>query len=163
MAASSPRRNFSQAELTAEPGDNPLYRSVCGEQFVAVMPTAYRLGPAGAPGTFSLPVASDRYGLGSSTRIPGGDDVIAWLPVAVLTAGKVILRLISLVALVWQERVHARSNCAQMYTAAVSGVILCERRRDGATLLIIPLSALSQGQGSAAGIVKRSSQVKPPP
>ena len=37
--------------------------------------------------------------------------MIAWLPVAVLAAGQIILRLISLAAAVWQERVHARSNC----------------------------------------------------
>lgn len=89
--------------------------------------------------------------------------MIAWLPVAVLAAGRIILRLISLAASVWQERVHARSNCVQMYTAAVSNVMLYERRQDGAILLIIPRYPLSQGRDSAAGTVKRSFQEMPPP
>ena len=84
--------------------------------------------------------------------------MIGWLSVAVLAAGQVILRLISLTASVWQERVHARSNCAQMYMAAVSGVILCERRQDGATLLIIPRYPLSQVRDSAAGATNEDSR-----
>lgn len=89
--------------------------------------------------------------------------MIGWLPVAVLAAGQVILRLINLAASVWQERVHARSNCAQMYTAAVSDVILYERRQDGATLLIIPRYPLNQGRDSAAGTIKQRLQGMPPP
>jgi hypothetical protein len=89
--------------------------------------------------------------------------VIAWLPVAVLAAGQAVLRLISLAAVVWQEQVHARSNCAQMSTAAASDVILCERRRDGTTLLIIPRPPLSQDRDSAAGDITRSFQGMPPP
>ena len=84
--------------------------------------------------------------------------MIGWLPVAVLAAGQVILRLISLAASIWQEQVHARSNCAQMYTAAVSDVILCERRQDGATLLIIPRHPLSRDRGSAAGATNEGSR-----
>ena len=77
--------------------------------------------------------------------------MIAWLPVAVLAAGQAVLRLISLVAAVWQERVHARSNCAQMSTAAANDVLLFERRQDGTALLIIPRSPLSQARDSATG------------
>ena len=93
--------------------------------------------------------------------------MIAWLPVAALAACKVILRLISLVASVWQERVHARSNCVQMSTAAVSNVVVFEHRHDGTTLLIIPVSALSQGQenqgqASAAAHIKPCVQGMPP-
>ena len=88
--------------------------------------------------------------------------MIAWLPVAVLAAGQAVLRLISLAAAVWQERAHAKSNCAQMSTAAASDVILCERRQDGATLVIIPRSPLRRGQDSTAGDIKRSVQGMPP-
>ena len=89
--------------------------------------------------------------------------MIGWLPAAVLAAGQVILRLISLAASVWQERVHARSNCAQMHAAAVNGVILCERRQDGATLLIIPRYPQSQDRDSAAGTTKPGFREMPPP
>jgi len=88
--------------------------------------------------------------------------VIAWLPVAVLAAGQAVLRLISLAAAVWQERVHARSNCAQMSTAAANDVLLYERRHDGTTLLIIPRPPLSQAPDSATGHIKRRVQGLPP-
>lgn len=113
--------------------------------------------------TFSVPVASHGYGRRANTRVTGRADVIAWLPVAVLTAGQIVLRLISLAAAVWQERVHARSNCAQMSTAAASDVMLCERRQDGTTLLITPRYPLHQDRDSAAGAIKRSFQGMPPP
>jgi hypothetical protein len=88
--------------------------------------------------------------------------VIAWLPVAVLAAGQAVLRLISLAAAVLYERAHARSNCAQMTTAAANDVLLYERRQDGTTLLIIPRSPLSQAQDSATGHIKRRVEGKPP-
>jgi hypothetical protein len=112
--------------------------------------------------TFSVPVALDRYERRASTRVTGRPDLIAWLPVAVLAAGQAVLRLISLAAAVWQEWVHARSNCAQMSTAAASDVLLYERRQDGTTLLIIPRSPLSQARDSAAGHIKRCGQGMPP-
>jgi hypothetical protein len=89
--------------------------------------------------------------------------MITWLPVAVLATGQAVLRLINLVAAVWHERVHAKSNCAQMSTAAASGVMLYERRQDGTTLVIIPArSPLREGQDPAAGDIKRSVQGMPP-
>jgi hypothetical protein len=88
--------------------------------------------------------------------------VIAWLPVAVLAAGQAVLRLISLAAEVWQERVHARSVCAQMSTAAASDVMLYERRQDGTTLLIIPRPPLSLARDSATGYITRCVQGMPP-
>ena len=88
--------------------------------------------------------------------------MIAWLPVAVLAAGQAVLRLISLAAAVLYERVHARSNCAQMTTAAANDVLLYERRQDGTTLLIIPRSPLSQARDSATGHIKRRVEGMPP-
>jgi hypothetical protein len=88
--------------------------------------------------------------------------MITWLPVAVLAAGQAVLRLISLVAAVWHEWMHAKSNCAQMSRAAASDVMLYERRQDGTTLVIIPRSPLREGQDPTTGDIKRSVQGMPP-
>jgi hypothetical protein len=58
--------------------------------------------------------------------------------------------------------VHARSNCAQMSTAAANDVMLYERRQDGTTLLIVPRSRLSQARDSATSHIKRCVQGMPP-
>jgi hypothetical protein len=70
--------------------------------------------------------------------VAGRADVSAWLPIAVVVGARIILRLIAVLAAIRQEQVHARSNREQMEAAAKSNVVLCERRADGTTLLIVP-------------------------
>lgn len=89
--------------------------------------------------------------------------MIAWLPVAIWAASRAMVRLISATAAIWYDRVHAKSNCAQISAAAANDVILCERRKDGSTLVIIPRCFLGEDQGLATALVKRSSQEMPPP
>jgi hypothetical protein len=64
--------------------------------------------------------------------------MVTWLPVVVLAAAQVTLRLISIAAMVWRERARANSHCAQMRTASASGVVLLEWRQEGDSLAIVP-------------------------
>jgi hypothetical protein len=77
--------------------------------------------------------------------------MIVWLPIAVLVVAQVILRLIDVAAAMWQERARANSHCAQMRTASAGGVALFERRRDGASLVIVPQGLATRDGDAAAG------------
>ena len=98
---------------------------------------AHRVDPV-AGWTFSRAVALAGYEPPSVPYVAGRADVSAWLPIAVVVGARIILRLIAVLAAIRQEQSHARSNREQMDTAARSKVVLCERRADGTTLLIIP-------------------------
>jgi hypothetical protein len=65
----------------------------------------------------------------------------AWLPIIVVAVTQIILLLISVTGVIWQERVHATSVCTQLETAASSGTVLCERLGNGTTLLVVPGTA----------------------
>lgn len=65
-----------------------------------------------------------------------------------LAVVQIAVRTIGIAGMIWQEWVHARSNCAQMRTASASGVVLYESRKNGTTLLIVPQRAVSQGRGT---------------
>lgn len=73
-----------------------------------------------------------------------------WLPVAVLAAVQIVLRMINIAGMIWREHVHARSNCLQMRTASSSRIVLCELRSDGAMLLVVPQLGAGRGGGTAA-------------
>ncbi len=61
-----------------------------------------------------------------------------WVPIAVVAAVQIGLRLISVVGPIWRERAHARANCLQIDAAAAGGVLVQESRGNEITLLIIP-------------------------
>lgn len=69
-----------------------------------------------------------------------------WLPVVILTAVQIILRLVNVAGMIWREHVHARANCVQMRTASSSHVVLCELQPDGAMLLVVPQREASRGE-----------------
>jgi hypothetical protein len=75
--------------------------------------------------------------------------MMVWLPVVVLAVVQITVRLISVAAMIWQERARADSHCAQMRTASASGVVLLERRRDGVGLAIVPQGPVSRGAAAA--------------
>jgi hypothetical protein len=75
----------------------------------------------------------------------------ALLPVAVLAATQITVRLIGVAAMIWQERIRAQSHCAQMRTASAHGVVLLERRRDGAGLAIFPQDRVNLGGDATTG------------
>jgi hypothetical protein len=77
--------------------------------------------------------------------------MMAWIPVAVLAVAQITVRLIGAAAMIWQERARANSHCAQMRTASATGVVLLERRPDGASLAIVPQDLASRGGDAAAG------------
>jgi hypothetical protein len=84
----------------------------------------------------------------SARRAGRRDSVSTWLPVAVIAAAEIILRLISVAGVIWRERARATSHCSQMETAASSGAMLGERLRDGSTLLIVPVTQAPPGKPS---------------
>ena len=75
-----------------------------------------------------------------------------WLSITVIAGAQTIGQLICLVGAIWQERARAASVRQQMEAAASSGTIVCERRRDGSTLLIVPVTAARE-QASAAELL----------
>jgi hypothetical protein len=79
--------------------------------------------------------------------------VIAWLPIAVVILTQITLRLISVACLIWQERAHAKSNCAQMETAAATAAMIYEGRQNGTILVIIPRSSPREEEASAADAI----------
>lgn len=76
---------------------------------------------------------------------------MTWLPVVVLAVAQMTVRLISVAAMILQERARAESNCAQMRTAGAHGVVLLERRRDGVGLAIVPQGTRNSGGDVTAG------------
>lgn len=76
--------------------------------------------------------------------------MIEWLPVAFLAVAQIVVRVIGVAGMIWQERAHARSNCAQMRTASASGVVLCEIQENGAMLLIAPQHEATRGRSAVA-------------
>lgn len=64
--------------------------------------------------------------------------MMAWMPAVILAAAQIALRFVGIAAMIWQEQVRSRSHFTQMRTASASGVVLVERRRDGAVLIIVP-------------------------
>jgi hypothetical protein len=77
--------------------------------------------------------------------------MMAWLPVVVLAVAQIIVRLIGVAAMIWQERARADSHCAQMRAASASGVLLFAWRRDSAGLAIVPRDLASHGGDAEAG------------
>jgi hypothetical protein len=77
-------------------------------------------------------------------------DVIAWLPLVIVAATQIIVRLIGVAAAIWQERARANANCAQMRAAAGGGVALFERRQDGSGLVIVPQGQMSREKEETA-------------
>ena len=67
-----------------------------------------------------------------------------WMPVVVLAVAQIAVRLIGVVAMIWQERARADSHCAQMRAASASGVVLFAWR-DGSGLAIVPRDPASRG------------------
>ena len=72
-----------------------------------------------------------------------------WVPIAVVAAVQIGLRLIFVAGPIWRERAHARANCLQIEAAAAGGVLVQESRGNKITLLIIP-GASSQHRPSPA-------------
>ena len=77
--------------------------------------------------------------------------MMTWLPVVILAVAQVIARLVRVAAVVWQERARANSHCAQMRAASASGAVLIERRRDGASLMVIPQGLVPRSGEATAG------------
>ena len=75
-----------------------------------------------------------------------------WLSITVIAGAQIIGQLICLIGGVWQERARAASVRRQMEAAASSGTIVCERRHDGSTLLIVPVTAARE-QASATELL----------
>ena len=85
----------------------------------------------------------------------------AWLPIIVVAVTQIMLLLISVAGVIWQERARATSHCTQMETAASSGTVLCERLGNGATLLVIPGTA-GREQTWAVELISRTFREKAP-
>jgi hypothetical protein len=62
----------------------------------------------------------------------------AWFLIIVVAMTVVMWRMVSVVGVIWQERMRVTSHCTQMESAALNGAILCERLPDGTTLLVMP-------------------------
>lgn len=77
--------------------------------------------------------------------------MMAWLPVVVLAVVQITVRLISVAAIIWQERARANSCCAQMRAASAIGVALFAWRRDSEGLAIVPRDGVSHGGDAEAG------------
>ncbi len=73
-----------------------------------------------------------------------------WLLIVVVAVTVVLWRLVGVAGVIWQEWARVTAHCAQMEAAASTGAMLCERRPDGTTLLVMPASA-SQEHASVAG------------
>jgi hypothetical protein len=73
----------------------------------------------------------------------------AWLPLVVWAVAQIIVRLIGVAAMIWQERERAKAHCAQMQVVSATGVLFFERR-DGAALAIVPQGMTNCGPGEAA-------------
>lgn len=56
----------------------------------------------------------------------------------------VLWRLVGVAGVIWQEWARVQAHCMQMEAAASSGAMLCERRPDGTTLLVMPGSATQE-------------------
>jgi hypothetical protein len=77
--------------------------------------------------------------------------MMAWLPVGVLAVVQITVRLVSVAAIIWQERARANSHCVQMRAASTSGVTLFAWRRDSEGLAILPRGQVSHGENAEAG------------
>ena len=73
-----------------------------------------------------------------------------WLLIVVAAVTVVLWRLVGVAGIIWQEWARVTAHCAQMETAASTGAMLCERRPDGTTLLVMP-APVSQEHASVAG------------
>jgi hypothetical protein len=62
----------------------------------------------------------------------------ACLSLIVVFAARIVLMLIKVACVIWQERARAAAQCTRMETAASSGTMLCGRRANGDILLLIP-------------------------
>jgi hypothetical protein len=61
-----------------------------------------------------------------------------WYLAIVAAMTVVTWRLVGVAGLIWQERARVGWHCIQMEAAALNGAVLCERRPDGTTLLVMP-------------------------
>jgi hypothetical protein len=84
----------------------------------------------------------------------------AWLLIIVAAVTVVLWRVISVAGMIWQERARVTAHCTQMDAASTSGAMLCERRPDGTTLLVMPRPA-GQEDGQTAEVIPMVREMKP--